>query len=141
MRSLTTYRRPNALLTDVDRFIDDFFSTPAHRSSSWVTPPSDVVEREDRYLVRMDLPGVQKGDITITVENGSLLIKGTRASEERSDSDNEVRLERFRGEFARSFTLGDRVDPDKITAKLENGVLEVSVPKAETAKARLIEVK
>jgi HSP20 family protein len=141
MRSLTTWAPANTstLDTALDRIFGEFFQ-PA-TSAGCACAAADIVETEDAFLVRVDLPGVAKNDITVTVEQGTLLVKGKRQSETVTDKDNVLRRERIAGEFARSFRLGERVDAKHITAKHENGVLEVRVPKAEVAKAQLIEIQ
>ncbi len=110
-----------------DRFFGEEAQTPAtaNRAVSWL-PTVDVREEESRYLVQVDLPGVESKDIEITAEKGVLTIKGERANV---------------GSFLRRFTLPENAQTDAITAKQANGVLEVSIPKQAPVQAKRIEVQ
>jgi len=130
----------------LDKVMSNFFSDlPAEGSSegeitSWV-PRSDVEEQEDRYRIQIDLPGMKKDQIRVTVEKGILEIAGERSSEKEEKSKGYRRRERTFGSFRRSFRLPDAVDAEKIASTYENGVLTVEVPKSEKALPRQIEVK
>lgn len=110
--------------------------------SGWV-PTVDVRETGDALLVEAELPGLTPGDVDVRVENGVLTISGEkrREAEEGKDDSGYRIVERCYGRFERSFTLPRSVDADKVSAEFSNGVLTVSLPKAETAKPRKIEVK
>src|SRR5687767_13298100 len=97
-------------------------------SVAWL-PSVDVREEENRYVVQVDLPGVDSKNIEITAEKGVLTIKGERKSEEKKTEHGYERVERVAGTFLRRFTLPDTAQTDAITAKQANGVLEVSIPK------------
>jgi HSP20 family protein len=128
---------------DLDRLIEDLRGgqrSLASGAGAWI-PSSDVIERGDHYILRLDLPGVKKDDIQVSVEDGALMIRGQRLHESAEESDNVLRTERMTGTFSRRFRLGDRIDTGKIEANYRDGVLEVRVPKAEEAKTRLIEVR
>lgn len=140
MRNLVSWT-PRTLSNDLtfDRFFDDFFRSPTS-TRGWL-PATDVIEHGDHYELHLDLPGFKRDDIEVTVEEGTLTIRGMRRTEESSDERNVVRSERYVGEFARSFRLGNALDLGKIEAHFEDGVLMVRVPKAESAKPRQIDVK
>ena len=104
------------------------------------SPSVDVIEREDDYLLKADLPGVDRKDIEIVFEEGALTLKGERSDNAESDHDGYKRVERSYGAFHRSFRMPENIDADNITAKSEHGVLEVRVPKQEKAQKK-IEVK
>lgn len=141
MRSLMTWS-PRTLTNDAafDGIFEDFFRVPSTTTRGWL-PSADVVENGDHYLLSLDLPGFKREDLEVSVEDGTLTVRGTRHESERSEDARVVRSERYSGEFARSFRLGDALDTGGIDAHHENGVLTVRVPKAEEAKPRRIDVK
>lgn len=100
----------------------------------------DVVEEKEQYVLKADLPGINKEDIKVSLENGILTIEGERKSE-AEDKDKQVhRIERSYGRFVRSLNLGTRIDDSKIRASYKDGVLQLNVPKAEAAKPKSIDV-
>jgi HSP20 family protein len=104
-------------------------------------PTLDVRETEDQFEVAVDLPGLEPGDVSVTFEDGVLTVSGKREiSSERSEQTYH-RIERSYGSFARSLRLPRTADGEKIEAAFDKGVLTVTVPKAEVAKPRTIEVK
>lgn len=107
---------------------------------SWL-PAVDIKEETDKFLVRADLPGVEPKDIEVSLENGVLTIRGTRESEVKDEKDGYRRVERVYGEFHRQFTLPDSADPEKVAAKCDKGVLEISIGKTEARKPKRISVK
>jgi HSP20 family protein len=141
MRSLVAWN-PMRSLAGLDQNLDRLFESVFSDAplASW-TPAVDIVEHEDRYVLRMDLPGTRREDIAITVEDQNLVVRGERKHEKREETAEYVRSERFGGRFARSFRLGDRASTDGISAAYHDGVLEVTVPKTPEAKPRQIEVK
>ena len=129
----------------LNQFPADFaaFETAARAPASpgWL-PSVDVREEEDRFVVHVDLPGVDKKDIEITAEKGVLTIKGERKSETRTGEARAIeRVERVAGSFLRRFTLPETAQADGITAKQVNGVLEVSIPKQAQVQPKRIEVQ
>ena len=109
-------------------------------TSDWA-PAVDIKEEDNRYLITADIPGVKPDDIDVHMEDGILAIKGERESKTEEERENYKRIERNYGVFYRRFTMPDNADADKISAKSEHGVLEVSIPKKEAAQARKISVK
>jgi len=103
-------------------------------------PAVDIKENEQGYELHVDLPGIDPKQVEITADNGVLEIKGDRNSELKKSQDGYSRIERHYGRFYRRFTLPEQVDADGIQASSEHGVLTVTIPKAETAKPRRIEV-
>ena len=104
-------------------------------------PPVDVEEQSDRYTVHVELPGMALEGIKITHEDDRLVIRGEKTRTEEKKDSNYHRLERVYGSFERAFTLTHAVKSDKIEATYRDGVLEVTIPKAEEAKAREIPIK
>jgi HSP20 family protein len=103
--------------------------------------PLDVIENEDAYLVKANLPGIQPDDIEITFTDNVLTIKGEMKSEDEVKEARYHMRERRYGAFSRSITLGDRVNGEKIQASYDSGVLTLSLPKAEEARPKRIEIK
>jgi HSP20 family protein len=131
--------KPQPFTRDVDRLFDAFFSTDRDQSRRWV-PPVDLVEAEDHFVLKADLPGLTDEDVSIEVQDGTLTISGERRAEHESHERGWYRIERSFGSFSRSLTLPDGVDADAISASFENGVLEVSIPKPEERKPRRVEI-
>jgi len=108
--------------------------------ADWV-PAVDIVEEKDRFVLRADVPGVDPKDIDVSMDAGVLSVSGERKSETESDADGVRRIERFSGRFYRRFTLPDSADAENISARSENGILEVSIPKLAAVQARRITVE
>lgn len=120
---------------------------PAHRSGreslsvpEWA-PVVEVAETPEEYLVKVELPGVPRDDVRVSVEEGVLRIEGERRFEKEEEGKRFHRVERSYGSFARSFVAPDDVDAGKVTATFKDGVLSVHLPKSEQAKPRSIEVQ
>jgi HSP20 family protein len=107
---------------------------------SWV-PPVDIFEKNETLVLHVELPGVEKDDIDIHVENGVLTLHGQRRREKEFDEKNAYRLERTYGAFSRSFSLPTTVDSSKIVASYKDGVLEVTLPKADEAKPKKVPIR
>ena len=102
--------------------------------------PLDIVQEEDKYVVRASLPGVDSEDIEVSVDHGVLTIKGrTKAEDQREDGNYMVR-ERRSGSFIRSLRLPDTVDAGKAKPNFDNGVLTITLPKVESKKAKHLKV-
>ena len=132
--------------TDVDEMpairhlqgvVNRFLNEPGLRP--W-TPPVDILETENELLLKMDVPDVAQKDVEIRLENDTLTIKGERKFEQ-ADGKGYHRIERSYGTFARSFTLPNTVDMEKVRAEFRNGVLTITLPKKEVAKPRTIKVE
>jgi len=104
-------------------------------------PLVDIVEDENEYLIKADLPELTKKDVDVRVENGVLYITGERKLEKELNGRRYHRTERLHGSFVRSFSLPDNTDPEKVTAEFKDGVLSVHLLKQEQAKPRQIEIK
>jgi HSP20 family protein len=111
------------------------------RPSATFQPSFEVKETADAFVVRADVPGVNEGDLDISVHNGVLSISGARASEERKEGESYYVYERQYGSFSRSFALPDTADAEKIEANLTSGVLNVQIGKRVQARPRKIELK
>jgi HSP20 family protein len=105
------------------------------------SPLTDVIEDEEKYSLRLDLPGVKKEDVKITFVNGQLSISGERHSETEKNNSTYHHIERSFGKYYRAFNLPEKIEEDKIDADFKDGILKISIPKAEEAKPKQIEVK
>ena len=123
----------------VDRFFNDNLPELESSTAGVWTPVADVTETESELVFTAELPGFEKGDVDIAVNDGRLTITAERTYEEDKET-RKHRIERWYGKFYRSFLLPKSADSGKISAKLKNGVLRVSVPKKEEAKPRQIPV-
>ena len=108
--------------------------------ADWV-PAADVLEFDDRFVLRADLPGVKPEDIEVRMEKGVLSLSGERHAESEQDIDGMRRIERFSGRFYRRFALPDTADADNISARSANGILEVTIPKVPQVQTRRITVE
>jgi HSP20 family protein len=114
-------------------------NAPGGEGRAW-HPSADVGETEDGFDIRLDLPGIEKGGVKVSVFGDTVTVRGERKVESKEKGENWHRVERSSGVFERSFTLGVALDADKVKASYKDGVLAVRVPKAETARPREIEV-
>ena len=108
--------------------------------ADWM-PVVDITEDESGYHIEAEVPGVEKDDLKVTVENGILSIRGERKFEREEKSDKVHRVERSYGSFLRTFRVPEDADGEAVKADFKNGVLTVALPKSEQAKPRQIEVE
>jgi HSP20 family protein len=130
--------KPEPFTREIDRVFDAFFGQ-SDQGRRWV-PPMDLVEAEDHFVLKADLPGLSEGDVNIEVQDGTLTISGERQAEHEQREKGWYRIERSFGSFNRSLTLPDGVDPDRIDASFHHGVLEIRIPKPEERKPRRIAI-
>lgn len=109
-------------------------------TSAWL-PPVDVFEDQNSVKIVAEIPGVAMDDLTLSLENNVLTLRGEKRQEREDRTDRVHRYERSYGAFERSFVLPATVDAEKIEANLDNGVLTITVPKVEKARPRQIEVR
>ncbi|MEP6706419.1 MAG: Hsp20/alpha crystallin family protein [Pyrinomonadaceae bacterium] len=105
------------------------------------SPSVDIFENKDHIVLEAELPGMNREDFELSVENNVITLRGERHFEKKDDTDNYHRVERAYGSFTRSFTLPQTVSAEGANAEYRNGVLRVTLPKREETKARRIEVK
>jgi HSP20 family protein len=106
-----------------------------------LVPPIDLVENENDYVIKAELPGVRKEDVDITVQNGVLTINAeSRAEAEEKTGGRVIRQERRYGKYVRSMRLGSKIDESKVKASYKDGILELTLPKAEEVKPKKINV-
>lgn len=148
--SLTRFPRTavfgEPLFRNLDQLLsDDIFrpfgalSREGLRTDAWL-PAVDIRETEESFEFTAELPGLTKDNVNITVENKVLTLTGERKWEDEENKNSYHRVERAYGSFSRSFTLPGTVNPDKVEAKFDNGLLTISVLKADEIKPRQIEI-
>ncbi|WP_300669037.1 Hsp20/alpha crystallin family protein [Desulfoluna sp.] len=127
----------------INRLFDDFFTDanrlPANPAKCW-SPEVDIYEEEGNVIIKADLPGIEKEDISIRTEEGILTLKGERKAEEESEKKNIYRRERFSGRFERAFRLSPKTDVDHIEAEFKNGVLHITIPNATEPEGKEISI-
>ncbi len=128
---------------EINRLFDGFFreGTEEDAFSSVWAPAVDVTEQDDAYVVNVELPGVNKDDVKIVMENNVLTIRGEKKQKNDETKGNIHRIERSYGSFQRSFTIPTTIRSEKIDANFKDGVLSVTLPKDEGSKPKQIEVK
>jgi len=152
MNSLIRWRRPDLtwsgfgglsdLRNEIDRLFDAPLSELAQASnllSGW-TPALDMHEDKDNVYVRVEVPGMKKEDIEVSLHDGMLSVSGERKAETKVEEREVYRSERFFGRFHRSVTMPAPVASDKVKAQYKDGVLSITLPKTEEAKPRQIDV-
>jgi HSP20 family protein len=108
-------------------------------TTSW-SPAVDIYETDSEIMVQAELPGVDRKDIALQLENNVLTLKGDRRFEKETNQDNYHRIERSYGGFSRAFTIPTIVDEDKIRADYRDGILKIALPKKEQVKAKQIKI-
>ena len=116
-------------------FFDDMFDEPMIRQNSMNAMRCDIHEKEENYLLDIELPGYNKEDIEMSVEDGYLTVSAARnnESEEKNDKGEVIRQERIQGTCSRSFYVGDTADVDHIQAHYDNGELKITLPKIQAS--------
>ncbi|GAB4244475.1 MAG: Hsp20/alpha crystallin family protein [Acidobacteriota bacterium] len=130
-----------ALQRDINRLFDDFFRGfgltrwPWGEEERWpaFSPRVDVVEKDDRYIVTAELPGVDEKDIEVTLQDGVLTIRGEKKEEREEKEKDRYYFERVFGSFHRTIPLPAEIDESKVSAELKKGVLRITLPKSERA--------
>jgi HSP20 family protein len=127
-----------SLPLDVESFFENY-GLGLGRDTVW-NPSVDIVESEEAYELKAEIPGLKKEDIQVSLEDGLLTIRGEKKKETETEKKNYHTIERVFGKFERSFRLPENVRGDSIHAKYDNGVLSIDIPKAEESKPKQIEV-
>jgi HSP20 family protein len=132
----------NLLQNQMNRLFDSAIQGwpgESNGTTSWV-PAADIYESDEDLVVNVDLPGIDPKAVEVRVENNVLTIRGERQFDQKQNTENYHRVERSYGAFGRSFTLSTSVNPEKIRATYQSGVLTIVMPKAEAAKPRKIQI-
>ena len=110
------------------------------RTSDWA-PRVEISETNEKFIVKAEVPGIDRKDIKINVEDHVLSLSGENKQEKKEEDEKFTRVERYYGTFCRSFSLPENVDEEKIDAAFKDGLLTLSIPKTESSKPKAIEVK
>jgi HSP20 family protein len=138
-------RELTSMQNEMNRLFNTFFDTPTTGNGSgdalrrW-TPAMDLVETDEHFVLKADLPGLSEADVNVEVEDNVLTLSGERKAEHEDKREGYVRVERAFGSFRRSLTLPEGVDPEAVQATFDNGVLEVRIPKPEERKPRKVAI-
>jgi HSP20 family protein len=136
-------RELSSLQTEMNRLFNTAFDTPGTGGNGgarrW-TPAMDLVETDEHFVLRADLPGMTEADVSIELEDNVLTVSGERKAEHEEKREGFYRVERAFGTFSRALTLPRGIDPEAVNASFSNGVLEVRVPKPEQRKPRKITI-
>lgn len=140
--TLMRYTRPNKNVTsnNFSDIMDEFFNDVVNNRRDNFVPSIDISETEDQFQISAELPGMNKDDIDISLENGRLAISGERSFKNEENGKKYHRVETKYGSFERSFQLPDNVDEESISATYENGLLNVTIQKSESKVKKQIEI-
>jgi HSP20 family protein len=129
---------------EMSRVLNEAFGRGTNDESAWVsgawTPPVDIYETDEALVMKAELPGFSKDDISIELKENTLVIKGERKHEDEVKEGNYHRMERSYGAFQRAFMLPMTVDQEKVKAAYKDGVLELRLPKVQAAQPKRIAV-
>ena len=136
------YRDVVSVRDEMNRLFNEFFGRTSGEEGTWFsgawTPPVDIYETNDALVIKAELPGFVKEDVSLEIKDNTLLLKGERRREGEVKEENYHRMERTYGAFQRSFLLPTMVDQEKVKATYKDGVLELRLPKIEAAKPKRI---
>jgi len=126
---------------DVDSVFDEFFNRNLYPTETQISPRLNVEENDNAWIISAELPGVAKDDVKVNFQDNVLTISGEKKFEKEDKNKNYHRVERSYGKFSRSLNINSAIVTDKIDASYKDGVLHITLPKAEEAKPKLIDVK
>lgn len=141
----TPHRHTWGLSNRMNQIFDEFFAPATGKDTlpaftNW-NPSADVYEEDAQYVIKAELPGVDKSNIHLDVENNILVLKGERTEDKEVKEENYYRREMACGSFQRSFALPDGINTDAIAADYKDGVLKITIPKPETLQPKKIPVQ
>ncbi len=144
-REMPSFLGLQSLRNDMNRIFEDFirsdnFVYDSFTSSDW-NPAVDIIENNDCYIINAELPGMNKDDVKITLENNLLTIRGEKKSEYDKKEENYHRVECNYGSFERTFSISGSIKANDIEAQYINGVLILTLPKAEEVKPKMVDIK
>jgi HSP20 family protein len=136
-------RELGALQTEMNRLFNSVFDSPGPGNGGtmrrWM-PAMDLVETDEHFVLKADLPGLTEEDVNLELEGNVLTVSGERKAEHEDRREGYYRVERASGQFARSLTLPEGVNADAVEASFDKGVLEVRIPKPEERKPRRVSI-
>jgi HSP20 family protein len=131
--------RPEPFSQEVNRLFNTLFDAGEASSQRWL-PAMDLVEADDHFVLKADLPGLGEDDVSIEIQDNTLTVSGERKSESEQHGRGWYRVERQFGRFSRSLTLPEGIDAEAVSASFDKGVLEVRIPKPEQRKPRRVQI-
>ena len=140
-------RELDSLQGERNRLFSSFFDAPPKTKGGngngtarrWI-PSMDLVETQDHFVLKADLPGMSESDVNVELENNVLTISGERKTEQEEQQEGYYRLERATGAFSRSLSLPEGIDAEAVAADFDNGVLTVRIPKPAQVKPRKVKI-
>jgi HSP20 family protein len=132
--------RPEPFSQEVNRLFNTLFDAGESAAQRWA-PAMDLVEGDDHFLLKADLPGLGEDDVNIEIQDNTLTVSGERKAEHETRERGWYRVERSFGRFSRSLTLPEGVNPEAVSAEFDKGVLSVRIPKPEERKPRRVAIK
>jgi HSP20 family protein len=133
-----------SICDDMNRLFNEFFSRTEGQEGTWLSgawiPLVDIHETDDALILKAELPGFSKDDVNVEIKDNGLTLKGQRQEEKEVKEEQYHRRERAYGSFQRTFMLPATVDSERVTATYKDGVLELRLPKRETAKPKRIAI-
>ncbi|MBI3621423.1 MAG: Hsp20/alpha crystallin family protein [Nitrospirae bacterium] len=144
VRQWEPFRELRTIHDEMDRFFASLWPRTAEYEAgvgpaAWV-PALDVHEEKDGYVIKAELPGVKREDVSLSLEDDVLTIKGERRDEKEEKREGFLRRERVYGTFQRALQLPQSVKGDAVNAEFKDGILKITLPKADTAKTREIKI-
>jgi HSP20 family protein len=133
--------KPEPFSQEVNRLFNTLFDVGDSPAAQRWLPAMDLVEAEDHFVLKADLPGLGEDDVSIEIQDNTLTVSGERSAEHEQHERGWYRVERQFGRFSRSLTLPEGIDADAVSAAFDKGVLEVRIPKPEERKPRRVEIK
>ena len=132
--------RPEPFSSEFNRLFNTLFEAGDTQAQRWV-PAMDLVEADDHFVLKADLPGLTEDDVSIEIQDSTLTISGERREDHEQKERGWYRVERMFGRFSRSLTLPEGVNAEGVSASFDKGVLEVRIPKPEERKPRRVQIK
>jgi HSP20 family protein len=134
------FRDLMGIQSELNRLFGRTYAGDPGVAGAWV-PPLDIYESQERFVVTLELPGIDPADVEVSVDDSVLTVKGERKLSSETSEENFHRIERRYGQFVRSLSLPSTADAEHIEASFDKGVLTIQVPKVEQAKPKKITVK
>ncbi|MCF7858326.1 MAG: Hsp20/alpha crystallin family protein [Candidatus Cloacimonetes bacterium] len=134
-----TKRNFYPMMSLFDKFVDDFFKGDETQNNQR-TMAIDILEEDNKYQIEANLPGFKKKDVKISVNNNELLIEAQKEEKKEEKKGSYCRCERYQGSYRRVLSLSDQVDRDKISAKFEDGVLILDIPKKDPLPSKEVHI-
>ena len=139
------YWRPmfglRGLQDEMNRMFSDFFEESSEKGVATITPAIDLIDGKDKVTVNVEVPGMNRDDVDISLKEDLLTIRGEKKEEKEEKEENRYYVERTYGSFLRTVTLPSRVKADEVKATYKDGVLKIELPKAEEDKVREVKVE